>query len=139
MESSSVKELSRFGRLGDFIGAKVAVHLADQGIQAGEQPAVHDGERFEIERIFGRIKPIYIRIKHIERIGVPKRTKKLALPLDHSFSVEPVGQPRRGIGIEVPADRVCAVGFERFKRIDRIALRFGSSFWPFSSCTCRAR
>ena len=39
--------------------------------------------------------------------------------------MEAVGQPRRGIAVEVPADRVGAVLFQRVERVDRVALGFG--------------
>ena len=65
---------------------------------------------------------VYIGIEHEESVDVPERTHKLALTLDNRLAVEAVGQPRGGVRVEIPANRVRAVGVERVERVNGVAL-----------------
>ncbi len=99
----------------------MAVHLAHNGVQFGQKPFVHDGQGLVVQCIFRCVKMINVRIQHKECISVPQGSHEFALSFLHGLSVEPVGQPGRAVDVEIPADRVRAVGLQRIKRIHRIS------------------
>ena len=109
-------------RLRDSVIVQMIVHFLYGRVQLRQQPLIHNGKLLIIETVFGGVKVINIGIEHEKGIGIPKRTQELALSLLHRLAVETVGQPGCGIDIEIPADRIRAVGFQRFKGIHRIAL-----------------
>jgi len=118
------KILQRAGGLRNAVIGKVAVHVADHRVQAGKQPFVHHGEKAFVELVFGGVKAINVGVKHEKRIGVPQRAHEFALPFHNGLAMKAVRQPRRGVGIKIPADCVGAVGLQRFHRIDGVALGF---------------
>ena len=65
---------------------------------------------------------VYICIEHEESVDVPECAHELALTLDNSLAVKAVGQPGSGVGVEIPANRIRAVGVERVERVNGVAL-----------------
>ena len=118
------KALQGLCRLGDAIVRQVVIHRLYGAVKAAQQPAIHYRQVVGVQSIFRRIKVINIGIQHKECVGIPQRPDELALSLHYRLAVEAVGQPRGGIDIEIPADRVGAVGLQRLKGIDRVALGF---------------
>ena len=113
------------GGLGDFVVVQVGVHLKHEGVQLAEQPFVHDGQLRLVQRIVGCVKAVDVGIQNEESVRVPQGGEELALALLHRLGVEAVGQPRGGIGVEIPANGVRTVGGERFEGIDRVPFGFG--------------
>ena len=101
------------------------VGLRHGGVQAGQNEAIHDGEGAVLQAVFGGIEGIDVGIQYPECVGVPERAHELALTFHHGLAVEAVGQPGRGVGVEVPADRVGTVGGEGIEGIHGVALGFG--------------
>ena len=64
-------------------------------------------------------------VQNEERIGVPKRTHKLALGFAHCVCVESRRKPRCARGVEIPSRSFCALLVEHRPRIDDVALMFG--------------
>ena len=104
------KALQGLCRLGDAIVRQVVIHRLYGAVKAAQQPAIHYRQVVGVQSVFRRIKVINIGIQHKECVGIPQRANELALSLHYCLAVEPVGQPRGGIDIEVPADRIGAVG-----------------------------
>ena len=75
--------------------------------------------------MLGGIEFVNVGIEDKEGIGVPQRAHEFALTLLHGLAVEAVREPGGGVGVEIPADGVGAVGLQRLKRIDGVALGFG--------------
>ena len=96
----------------------------DGGIEDGEDIAVHHRESAVGEAVFRGIELIDIRVENVEGVGIPEGAEELALALLHGLAGEAGREPRSGVGVEIPPDRVRAVGFERFERVDRVALGF---------------
>ena len=118
------KALQRLCRLGDAIVRQVVIHRLYGAVKAAQQPAIHYRQVVGVQSIFRRIKVINIGIQHKECVGIPQRPDELALSLHYCLAVEPVGQPRGGVDVEIPADRVGAVGLQRLKGVNRVALGF---------------
>lgn len=115
--------LQRTRRLGDAVIRKVVVNGRDKRIESREQPSVHGGQLLRLAKLMLRsVELVYIGIEHEESVDVPERTHKLALTLDNRLAVEAVGQPRGGVRVEIPANRVRAVGVERVERVNGVAL-----------------
>ena len=119
------KFLEHGSRLRNSVVREVLIRVADHAVHLREQPLVHDRELLVVERILGRIEVIDVRVEHVKRIGIPERSEELSLPLAHSLLREFLREPRCRSGVEIPANRIRAEGFERLHRIDRIALRLG--------------
>ena len=115
--------LQRTRCLGDAVIRKVIVNGGDKGVESREQPSVHGRQLLSLAKLMLRgVELVYICIEHEESVDVPERAHKLALTLDNRLTVEAVGQPGSGVGVEIPADCVCAVGVERVERVDGVAL-----------------
>ena len=115
--------LQRTRRLGDAVIRKVIVNGGDKGIESREQPSVHGRQLLSLAKLMLRgVELVYICIEHEESVDVPECAHELALTLDNSLAVEAVGQPGSGVGVEIPADCVCAVGVERVERVNGVAL-----------------
>ena len=71
------------------------------------------------------VEAVYIRVEHVESVGVPQCSHELALTLCNYLVVELIGQPGSGIRVEVPPYRVRAVLFERCERVNGVALGLG--------------
>ena len=118
------KALQRLRRLGDTIVRQVVIHRLYGAVKAAQQPAIHYRQVIGVQRMLCRVKAVDIRIQHKEGIGIPQGAYELPLTLHHRLAVEAVGQPRGGVDIEIPADRVGAVGLQRLKGVDGVALGF---------------
>ena len=110
--------------LGNSVIFKVLIHCFYSRSKTGQKPFIHYGKAFIIKGVLGRIKAVDVGVEHVERVGVPKGTHKLSLSFYHCFAVETVGQPRSGVGIEVPTDGVSTVGFKSIEGVNRVALGF---------------
>ena len=108
----------------DPIICQIVIYSLDDCIQFGQQPFVHDRQLVIFQFIFGRIKFINICIQYEECISIPQSTHELSLTFLYCFSVETVWKPRSTVNIEIPADCICTVSFQCFKRIYRISLGF---------------
>ncbi len=116
----------RAGSFRDVVAVEACVNGLDEGVQLGEQPAVHDRQVLRlplaVRHIFRRIELVDLRVQHIERISVPQGAHEFRAALEHGFLVEALGQPGRGAVVEVPADRIGAELRKRFEGIHGIAL-----------------
>ena len=101
---------------------EVLIDALDHGVQLGQTPLVHDGQLVVVERVFGRVEVIDVRVEDVERIGVPERAEDLSLRFGDGAAGEPVREPRSGVRVEVPADGVGAVGVQGIHRVDGVAL-----------------
>ena len=68
-----------------------------------------------------RIEIIDICIQYKERIGVPQRAHKLTLTFHNRLAAVTLRNPGSGYRIEIPAVCICAVFFQSFEGIHRIA------------------
>ena len=103
---------------------QIIIYRLNYRIQLGQQPFVHNGQFIIFQFIFGCVKFINICIQHEERISVPQRAHEFPLTFLYCFSMETVRQPWGTVNIEIPADRICSVRLQSFKRIYRISLGF---------------
>ncbi len=108
--------------LRDLVGGKVRIRIPDHRVHPGEEPPVHDREAVIVQSVLGGIKAVDVRIQRVERVGVPQRAEELSLSLLHGLARELLGQPGSAIRVEVPADRIGAVGVQGIHRVDGIAL-----------------
>ena len=116
--------LQRLAGLRDAVVGQILIRGFHGGMQAAEHPLVHDGKLVVVQRIFGGVEFVDVGVQHEEGVGVPQGAHELALALLHRLAVEAVGQPRGGVGVEVPADGVRAVGGEGVEGIHGVALGF---------------
>ena len=119
------KVVKNTGSLGDLVIFEVVINRLNSRVELGEYPLIHYREAVLVKGVLGRIKAVDISVKNVERIGVPKRSHKLSLSLNYRIAKEAVRKPGRGVGVEIPADSVCAVLFKRLKGVDRITLGLG--------------
>ena len=119
------KVLHRLGGLRDAVAVQVLVRGADHRVHPRQEPLVHDGERRRVQRVLRRVELMDLRVEDIESIGVPEGVHELALSLDDDLVVELVRQPRLGVRVEIPPDRVGAELVERGERVDGVALALG--------------
>ena len=119
------KILQRPGSFWNPVILQMSVHRGDQGVETGQQPAIHHRQRLPVQGITGGVEIVDIGIEYKESVSVPQGGHKLALPLLHRLAVETIGQPGGGIAVEIPADGVRAIGIQRLKGIHRVALGFG--------------
>ena len=116
------KYLQSLAGLRDPVLGHVGIHIPDHGVHLGEDPAVHNPKLLLLQGVFHGIEAVDICIKDIEGIGVPQGAQELSLAFRYCLSVETVGQPGGGVGIEIPADGVCTVLIQGLHGIHRIAL-----------------
>ena len=98
------------------------IHLSDGRVQLRQKPLIHHRQFVIIQGIFRRIKVINIGVQHKERVSIPECTQEFPLSFLHRLAMEAVGQPGRGIDVEIPADRIPAVGLKGLEGIDSIPL-----------------
>ena len=101
----------------NLIMIEIIIHLDDHGVQLAEQPFIHDRKLIIIQGILRCIKVINICIEDEECISIPQGSHEFTLSFHNSLAVETVRQPWCGVNIEVPADRICTIGFKCIERI----------------------
>ena len=116
------KTLQCFCSLRNFVILQIVIHRFYCCIQTGQQPFIHNCKFIIIKCMLCWIKLVDLRIQNIKCIGIPKGTHEFTLSLDYCLSVETVRQPRRTVCIEIPADSICSVFFQCFKRVNGISL-----------------
>ena len=69
-----------------------------------------------------RVELVYLSIKHIERICVPKRAHELSLTLCYALVMELIRKPWSRVCVEIPPDSVCAVFSQCLEWVNSVAL-----------------
>ena len=116
------KALKRTGSLGQLVVSKAAVNRLYGRVKLGKKPLIHYGKSGSVKCVLCGIKAVDVSIENVERIGVPECTHKLSLTLDNRITEEAVRKPGCRVGVEVPTDRVSAIGLKRLEGIDSVAL-----------------
>ena len=117
---AKILDLARAVR--DVVLREHPIDVAHHRVEAGEHPAVHEGELALFKLEFGRIVFIDLGIEREEGVGIPERALELTLHLADGFRPEAGRDPRRGVGVEVPSDGVGALLVEHRPGIDDVAL-----------------
>ena len=117
--------LNRQGGLGHAVVPQVVIDALDERVQLGENPLVHQAELLVLEVMRGRVEVVDIRIHGEEGIHVLQGGKELVLPLANRLFGVAAGQPRRGGGVEIPAERVGTELVQLIKRADDVAQMLG--------------
>ena len=113
------------GRLCQLVALQRFIHEFIQCLQLGENPFIHGSQLFVIQCVLCRIELIDFCVQDVESVCVPQRTHEFSLHFGYSLIIIARGQPRRGVCVEVPTNRICTLLIQCIPRVNNVAFMLG--------------